>query len=125
MNSGRSMYPDLSSTCHLNLKTLDSKFIKLYLNLSYSSAVFKMRGSVLLLFIFYFLLFVIDWNCHMNCFQNYKLQIQVQLLFKQGKIQVNCPRTVKSSHLCLYSVFNNTNCNQETAQYQNRKIVCQ
>ncbi len=30
---------------------------------------------------------------------------------------------VKSSHLYLYSAFNNTNCNKVTAQYQNRKIV--
>ncbi len=30
---------------------------------------------------------------------------------------------VKSSHLYLYSAFNNTNCNKATAQYQNRKIV--
>ncbi len=31
----------------------------------------------------------------------------------------------KSSHLYLYSAFNNTNCNKATAQYQNRKIVSQ
>ncbi len=30
---------------------------------------------------------------------------------------------VKSSHLYLYSAFNNTNCVKATAQYQNRKIV--
>ncbi len=30
---------------------------------------------------------------------------------------------VKSSHLYLYSAFNNTNCDKATAQYQNRKIV--
>ncbi len=29
----------------------------------------------------------------------------------------------KSSHLYLYSAFNNTNCVKATAQYQNRKIV--
>ncbi len=32
---------------------------------------------------------------------------------------------VKSSHLYLYSAFKNTNRVKETAQYQNRKIVCQ
>ncbi len=32
---------------------------------------------------------------------------------------------VKTSHLYLYSAFNNTNCVKATAQYQNRKIVCQ
>ncbi len=32
---------------------------------------------------------------------------------------------VNSSHLYLYSAFNNTNCVKATAQYQNRKIVCQ
>ncbi len=32
-------------------------------------------------------------------------------------------RSVKSSHLYLYSAFNNTNCVKATAQYQNRKIV--
>ncbi len=32
---------------------------------------------------------------------------------------------VKSSHLYLYSAFKNTNCVKATAQYQNRKIVCQ
>ncbi len=30
---------------------------------------------------------------------------------------------VKSSHLYLYSAFNNTNCDKATAQYQNGKIV--
>ncbi len=30
---------------------------------------------------------------------------------------------VKSSHLYLYSDFNNTNCVKATAQYQNGKIV--
>ncbi len=30
---------------------------------------------------------------------------------------------VKSSHLYLYSAFNNTNCVKATAQYQNGKIV--
>ncbi len=30
---------------------------------------------------------------------------------------------VKSSHLYLYSTFNNTNCVKATAQYQNGKIV--
>ncbi len=30
---------------------------------------------------------------------------------------------VKSSHLYLYSAFNNTNCNKATAQYQNRKML--
>ncbi len=34
-------------------------------------------------------------------------------------------KKVKSSHLYLYSTFNNTNCVKATAQYQNRKIVCQ
>ncbi len=29
---------------------------------------------------------------------------------------------VKSSHLYLYSAFNNTNCDKATAQYQNGKI---
>ncbi len=29
----------------------------------------------------------------------------------------------KSSHLYLYSAFNNTNCVKATAQYQNGKIV--
>ncbi len=32
---------------------------------------------------------------------------------------------VKLSKLYLYSAFNNTNCVKATAQYQNRKIVCQ
>ncbi len=32
-------------------------------------------------------------------------------------------RPVKSSHLYLYSAFNNTNCVKATAHYQNRKIV--
>ncbi len=32
-------------------------------------------------------------------------------------------RQVKSSHLYLYSAFNNTNCDKATAQYQNGKIV--
>ncbi len=32
---------------------------------------------------------------------------------------------VKSSHLYLYSAFNITNCKKASAQYQNRKIVCQ
>ncbi len=36
-----------------------------------------------------------------------------------------CWGMVKSSHLYLYSAFNNTNSNKATAQYQNRKIVCQ
>ncbi len=31
--------------------------------------------------------------------------------------------TVKSSHLYLYSAFNNTNCVKATAQYQNRNIL--
>ncbi len=31
----------------------------------------------------------------------------------------------ESSHLYLYSAFNNTNCVKATAQYQNRKIVSQ
>ncbi len=31
-------------------------------------------------------------------------------------------RHVKSSHLYLYSAFNNTNCVKVTAQYQNRKV---
>ncbi len=30
---------------------------------------------------------------------------------------------VKSSHLYLYSAFNNTNCDKATAQYQNGKIA--
>ncbi len=30
---------------------------------------------------------------------------------------------VKSSHLYLYSAFNNTNCVKATAHYRNRKIV--
>ncbi len=30
---------------------------------------------------------------------------------------------VKSSHLYLYSAFNNTNCDKATAQYQKVKIV--
>ncbi len=30
---------------------------------------------------------------------------------------------VKSSHLYLYSAFNNTNCDKATAQYQNGKIL--
>ncbi len=33
--------------------------------------------------------------------------------------------TVKSSRLYLNSAFNIKNCNKATAQYQNRKIVCQ
>ncbi len=32
---------------------------------------------------------------------------------------------VKSSHLYLYSAFNNTDCVNATSQYQNSKIVCQ
>ncbi len=32
---------------------------------------------------------------------------------------------VKSSHLYLYSAFNNTDCLKGTFQYQNRKVVCQ
>ncbi len=34
-----------------------------------------------------------------------------------------CESQVKSSHLYLYSAFNNTNCDKATAQYQNGKIV--
>ncbi len=34
-----------------------------------------------------------------------------------------CLGQVKSSHLYLYSAFNNTNCDKATAQYQNGKIV--
>ncbi len=30
---------------------------------------------------------------------------------------------LKTSHLYLYSAFNNTNCVKTTAQYRNRKIV--
>ncbi len=37
---------------------------------------------------------------------------------------LDCGRyQVKSSHLYLYSAFNNTNCDKATAQYQNGKIV--
>ncbi len=32
-----------------------------------------------------------------------------------------CYRQVKSSHLYLYSAFNNTNCVKVTAQYQNKE----
>ncbi len=35
----------------------------------------------------------------------------------------NIKGQVKSSHLYLYSAFNNTNCDKATAQYQNGKIV--
>ncbi len=38
-------------------------------------------------------------------------------------IQREIKSHVKSSHLYLYSAFNNTNCDKATAQYQNRKIV--
>ncbi len=38
-------------------------------------------------------------------------------------VQVDaCYILVKSSHLYLYSAFNNTNCVKATAQYQNRNI---
>ncbi len=47
----------------------------------------------------------------------------------QGREGVQLPDSlmdeVKSSHLYLYSAFNNTNCVKATAQYQNRKIVSQ
>ncbi len=38
-------------------------------------------------------------------------------------VRVMCLCQVKSSHLYLYSAFNNTNCDKATAQYQNGKIV--
>ncbi len=43
----------------------------------------------------------------------------------QGIRQVHTSHVlvVKSSHLYLYSAFNNTNCDKATAQYQNGKIV--
>ncbi len=36
---------------------------------------------------------------------------------------ISATSQVKSSHLYLYSAFNNTNCDKATAQYQNGKIV--
>ncbi len=41
---------------------------------------------------------------------------------KEGCLD-RCFLQVKSSHLYLYSAFNNANCVKATAQYQNRKIV--
>ncbi len=51
-----------------------------------------------------------------------------ELLFQRkirGKLpDIATPHSqVKSSHLYLYSAFNNTNCDKATAQYQNGKIV--
>ncbi len=40
-----------------------------------------------------------------------------------GRICEGLKSQVKSSHLYLYSAFNNTNCDKATAQYQNGKIV--
>ncbi len=48
--------------CHSNLKTLDVMFIKLCLHLSFSSAVFKTKGSVLLLFFFCLWLTGTHWS---------------------------------------------------------------
>ncbi len=44
------------------------------------------------------------------------------LLQRAGYLKISHPK-VKSSHLYLYSAFNNTNGDKATAQYQNGKIV--
>ncbi len=40
-----------------------------------------------------------------------------------SKVHISSNCQVKSSHLYLYSAFNNTNCDKATAQYKNGKIV--
>ncbi len=52
-----------------------------------------------------------------------------KLMFGQVCVSAESPKSnpsqhqVKSSHLYLYSAFNDTNCDKATAQYQNGKIV--
>ncbi len=65
---------------------------------------------------------------HQNCFVGEDFLVKlVKLSFIVIPIHVYTVErnVVKSSHLYLYSAFNNTNCVKATAQYQNRKIVSQ
>ncbi len=52
-----------------------------------------------------------------------KHQTQDQLDDNITSLMAQDPSQVKSSHLYLYSAFNNTNCDKAIAQYQNGKIV--
>ncbi len=50
-------------------------------------------------------------------------KVQASRLLHDLFVRRNEKSQVKSSHLYLYSAFNNTNCDKATAQYQNGKIV--
>ncbi len=67
-------------------------------------------------------------QCHFSAIDSVDLS-SVDIARCDSVIQFNLVRfllmscQVKSSHLYLYSAFNNTNCVKAAAQYQNRKIV--
>ncbi len=56
------------------------------------------------------------WYTKLVYLKSAKLELILYLM------HFNC-KEVKSSHLYLYSAFNNTNCDKATAQYQNGEIV--
>ncbi len=58
-----------------------------------------------------------------NIFMEHDLNILMIFGIKEKWIILTHTSQVKSSHLYLYSAFNNTNCVKATAQYQNGKIV--
>ncbi len=67
----------------------------------------------------------------LNCFLSWSKEAKLlsinswSIVTKPCEFQIlKAPSSqVKSSHLYLYSAFNNTNCDKATAQYQNGKIV--
>ncbi len=73
--------------------------------------------------IFLILYFIKNINLILKLFKSLE-SVRYFTFIQQGCIKlVKSEGQVKSSHLYLYSAFNNTNCDKATAQYQNGKIV--
>ncbi len=62
----------------------------------------------------------LQWLCEVA---GYWQELEHSCRVRRSKASQTCSMGDMSSHLNLYSAFNNTNCVKETAQYQNRKIV--